>query len=38
MHAGADGIAAIGCFHKAKDPFLAAQNLITILKEAKNDR
>lgn len=38
MNAGADGIAAIGAFHNAKDPFLATKNLIKIIKEANNDR
>lgn len=35
INGGASGIAAIGAFHNAKDPFLATQNLIKIIKEAK---
>lgn len=38
MKAGADGIAAIGAFHEAKDPILVTQMLIKIIKEAHNDR
>ncbi len=38
MNAGANGIAAIGAFHNAQNPFLTTKNLITIIKEASNDR
>ncbi len=38
INSGADGIAAIGAFHQAADPFLKTKNLIKIIREAKNDR
>ncbi|RZI45540.1 thiamine phosphate synthase [Rickettsiales endosymbiont of Peranema trichophorum] len=34
MRAGATGIAAIGLFHNAQDPFLITKNLITIITKA----
>lgn len=38
INSGADGIAAIGAFHQAADPFLTTKNLIKIIKEINNDR
>ena len=38
INSGANGIAAIGAFHQAKDPFLTTKNLINIIKEGNNDR
>ena len=38
INSGADGIAAIGAFHQAADPFLTTKNLIKIIREANNDR
>ncbi|MFY7697959.1 MAG: thiamine phosphate synthase [Legionella sp.] len=37
INSGADGIAAIGAFHRAADPFLTTKNLITIIMEAAHD-
>lgn len=38
IRCGAKGIAAIGAFHDAADPYLATQSLITIIKGVNNDR
>ena len=38
INSGANGIAAIGAFHQAADPFLTTKNLIKIINEANNDR
>lgn len=38
INSGADGIAAIGAFHQAADPFLTTKNLIKIIDGANNDR
>jgi thiamine-phosphate pyrophosphorylase len=38
INSGADGIAAIGVFHQAADPFLTTKNLIKIIMGANNDR
>ncbi len=38
MKAGANGIAAIGAFHNACDPFSVTKKLLNIIKEAKHDQ
>lgn len=38
INCGVQGIAAIGAFHDAADPYLATQRLITTIKEVSHDR
>lgn len=37
IKAGATGLAAIGAFHEASDPFLVTKQLVNLIQEGKND-